>query len=246
MRIPRLYVNQILTENSTIILEQEVFHYIVNVLRVKAGRELRLFNGLLLDGLNGEYQCSLLQVNKKSATVQIGQFVQKETESPLKVELGCCLIKNDRMDWLLQKATELGVHTFSPLISSYVDVKIPVDRLSKKMQHWQQVIVSACEQSGRVQIPVVNIPVDFSTWIKSVEAESKKILHPYNAMSFGVTTKPTTLALAVGPEGGLTDAEVALAHENEFDSMLLGPRILRAETAPLAALSIIQNSVGDI
>ncbi len=249
MRITRIYTEQPLAENHSVILGTAESHYIAKVLRMKVGRELILFNGVLLGGQYGEYEAVITEVNKKSVAVEIKKFQSKETEPLVAIELGCCLIKNDRMDWLLQKATELGVNTFSPLISEYMDVKIPADRLEKKMQHWQQIIVSACEQCGRTQIPVLHKPYSFTQWVEKVEADSKYVLHPYNAQPFNLHSSDNCafgkLALAVGPEGGLTESEVALAHQHSFVSMALGPRILRAETAPLAALSIIQHRLGD-
>ncbi len=250
MRIPRIYTEQPLVENQSLVLGTVESHYISKVLRMKVGRELILFNGIPLSGQYGEYNAVITNTNKKSVTVEIKKFHSKETESPVMVELGVCLIKNDRMDWLLQKATELGVNTFSPLISEYVDVKIPADRLEKKIQHWQQIIISACEQCGRTRVPVLHKPHSFTQWVETVKAESKHILHPYNAQPFdshsaGSSANLEALALAVGPEGGLTESEVELAHQHNFIPMSLGPRILRAETAPLAALSIIQHRLGD-
>ena len=250
MRTPRLYVKQLLTEHSTVLLEQESSHYLCTVLRVKAGRELVLFNGFLsAAGERGEYQATLIEANKKAAVVEIKKFVETQSESPLKLELACCLIKNDRLDWLLQKATELGVTTISPLFSKFTDVKLPADKIEKKQYHWQQIVISACEQSGRTHIPIVNSPISLSQWLAQDKSEDKYVLHPYNAKPFVFdnTLKQTTktVALLVGPEGGLSVEEVNDAHANQFKSVLLGPRILRAETAPLVAISILQSQLGD-
>jgi 16S rRNA (uracil1498-N3)-methyltransferase len=250
MRIPRLYINQKLTENSVLVLEQQASHYLCKVLRVKAGRELVLFNGCLSDvGTSGEYRATLTEANKKAAVVELKQFTATQSESNLKLELACCLIKNDRMDWLLQKATELGVTTISPLLSEYTDVKLSVERVEKKQCHWQQIVISACEQSGRTQIPIVNSPTPLSQWLTQDTSEYRYVLHPYDAKPFVFDNKlrqdSPAVALLVGPEGGLSDTEVAKAHTHQFKSIQLGPRILRAETAPLVALSIIQSQLGD-
>jgi 16S rRNA (uracil1498-N3)-methyltransferase len=250
MRIPRLYVKQKLSANSSLELPQETSHYLCNVLRVKAGRELVLFDGhLSVDGKAGEYQATLLEANKRSAVVEIKNFIETQSESKLNIELACCLIKNDRMDWLIQKATELGVTTISPIFSEYTDVKLSAERLDKKQSHWQQIVISACEQSGRTYIPIVNYPTSLSAWIEQNSSDEKLVLHPYNAEPFvthGSHQKNIkSVALLVGPEGGLSDKEITKAHNNNFKSVLLGPRILRAETAPLAALSILQNQHGD-
>lgn len=241
MRIPRIYINQPITLNECVAVDSAEAHYVNTVLRMKTGRRVILFNGL-----GGEYSATLVDSAKKTARFEIHDFNDVQRESSLSIELGCCLIKNDRMDWLLQKATELGVRSFAPLLSEYTDVKIPQDRTQKKIDHWQQVVVSACEQSGRTQVPVVAAPQSLNAWLDSLQADKKIVLHPYNAQALdGVSLKISSLALLVGPEGGLTDEELALAHQQDFTSVSLGPRILRAETAPLAALSIIQHQFGD-
>lgn len=246
MHIPRLYIPQPLFEHTLLALEPAAAHHIAKVLRMKAGRSIRLFNGQAnaSSGL-GEFSATLHSVDKKNVIVSVGEFISRNTESPLSVELGVCLIKNDRMDWLLQKATELGVTTITPLWSEYTDVKIPVDRLEKKFNHWQQVIINACEQSGRVAIPVLNAPQKIAEWSRSVQADKKYVLHPY--VESAVLTSPSlkSIAVLVGPEGGLSDEEVDLAKKHHFSGLALGQRILRAETAPLAALSILQYQHGD-
>jgi len=150
MRISRIYINKPITLNERLTLESTVAHYVSTVLRMKIGRQVILFNGQ-----GGEFRATLVDSNKKTVSFEVDDFIDTKSESPLSIELACCLIKNDRMDWLLQKATELGVTSFVPLFSEYTDIKIPQDRLKKKIDHWQQVVVSACEQSGRTSIPTV-------------------------------------------------------------------------------------------
>jgi 16S rRNA (uracil1498-N3)-methyltransferase len=244
VHIPRIYLAQSLTENTTVELVSSAAHHIATVMRMKTGRSIMLFNGQLYQGMLGEFEATLAYVSKKSVAVAVGNFVERKTESPLAVELGACLIKNDRMDWLLQKATELGVTTITPLWSEYTDVKIPEDRIEKKMHHWQQVVINACEQSGRVLVPTVNPPQKIQAWMSMVNAEQKIVLHPYIESSSNVQGV-ASVALLVGPEGGLSESELALAMEQNFNGMVLGPRILRAETAPLAALTALQLQCGD-
>jgi len=252
MRIPRLHVEQTLIEHSVVVLSQQASHYLCKVLRVKAGRELVLFNGVLTDaGSTGEYRATLTEANKKAAVVKIENFIASQVESNLTLELACCIIKNDRMDWLLQKATELGVTVISPLLSEHTDVKMSVERMGKKQLHWRQTVISACEQSGRTQVPVVNSPVPISEWLMQDTSDNKYVLHPHDSTAFVFgnscsQAKLTKVALLVGPEGGLSDDEVAIAHRHQFKSIRLGPRILRAETAPLVALAIIQSQLGDL
>lgn len=241
MRTPRIYTPQPLEEHSSIELVASAAHYIANVLRMKPGRELILFNGK-----GGEYHGSLDRVSKKSVTVVIGAFADHHPESPVAIELGVGVIKNDRMDWLIQKATELGVTGISPLLSDYTDVKLPADRHPKKVRHWRQIIENACQQSGRTHLPPIHAPRPLTDWVTRIEADYKCVLHPGTAKPFDARLTANPVALLVGPEGGLSAAEVALAGNNGFVPITLGPRILRVETAVLGALSILQYCYGDL
>ena len=242
MRIPRIYTDQPLKEGSSIHLSPTAAHYVANVLRMKAGRDMILFNGQ-----GGEYTAVLNSVSKKTVSVSLINFVDINTESPLSIELGVCLIKADRMDWLIQKATELGVASISPLISEFTDTNLPADRYPKKIQHWRQIVENACQQCGRTVLPSIYSPQPLSQWLEQVEADSKWVLHPYQATKLKPTgDRVKTIALLAGPEGGLSDGECALARQQQFTAICLGPRILRTETAPLAALSLLQYQFGDL
>jgi 16S rRNA (uracil1498-N3)-methyltransferase len=238
-------------------------HHLVTVMRMKVGRSRILFNSQPIDGQYGEFAATLSHVDKKRARIDVGDFSAPQVESPLKVSLGMCVIKNDRMDWLLQKATELGVSEITPLFSEYTDVKIPADRIEKKIQHWRKILINACEQSGRVRLPALHTPRGIASWVQSSAHISQKfVLHPYATSQAGDNVPSTlaspsigrrdgtdstdnTVALLVGPEGGLTEEEVGFAVGNHFVGMKLGPRILRAETAPLAALAVLSYQQGD-
>jgi 16S rRNA (uracil1498-N3)-methyltransferase len=253
MHIPRIYIPQSLSEHTSIELDKAAMHHLVTVMRMKVGRQVILFNGLPIDGRYGEFTATLASVDKKHARIDIGTFTSPQIESPLKVHLGACLIKTDRMDWLLQKATELGVNEITLLFSEYTDVKLPSERIEKKMEHWRKVTVSACEQSGRVRLPVLHSPLALDEWVvSSRHIRQKFVLHPYaphtsTDLHKGSAFSPqaSAVALLVGPEGGLTEGEVDLAVKSEFKGMRLGPRILRAETAPLVALSLLSYQLGD-
>jgi 16S rRNA (uracil1498-N3)-methyltransferase len=240
MRIPRIYTPQILEVNATIQLEPSAAHYVATVLRMKAGRALVLFNG---EG--GEFKGELKTINRKNVVVELNEFNDCEKESPLSIHLGVSLIKSDPFDWLLQKATELGVNKITPLITEWTDVKITPERIEKKMKHWQQVIIHACQQSGRTKVPSMDSPLSIEHWLEQVEVDCKLVLHPYDSNPLNQSPVPGSVAVLVGPEGGLTDDEVKLAHQYQFKSFSLGPRILRAETAPLVALSLVQHAFGD-
>ena len=157
-----------------------------------------------------------------------------------------CLSKGDRFDWAIQKATELGVSAISPLYSARVDFTVPPERLARRLAHWQQIVSSACEQSGRVRIPTVNAPTSLTSWVSEAVADVKLVLHCDVHSAPLLAAKPQSVALLIGPEGGLTDEEVAAAEQHHFQPWQLGPRILRTETAPVVALSVIGAQWGDM
>ncbi|MFT7386779.1 MAG: 16S rRNA (uracil1498-N3)-methyltransferase [Candidatus Endobugula sp.] len=250
MHIPRIYIPQAFSEHTSLELDKAAMHHLVTVMRMKVGHQFMVFNGRPVDGVYGEFVATLSHVDKKKAQVEVGKFSLARTEPSLRIHLGACVIKNDRMDWLLQKATELGVTEITPLFSQNTDVKIPAERIEKKVEHWQKIVVNACQQSGRVTIPVIHAPQVLDTWLPLLsERHCKLILHPYvppySFDALSASKKPSKLALLVGPEGGLSEQEVSLAIANQFSGMRLGPRILRAETAPLVAMSILMHQLGD-
>lgn len=153
MRIPRLYVNAALTSGSTLALDAEASRYLAGVLRMEAGRPLTVFNGH-----GGEYQASIAVVSKKAVTLSIGAFNAIENESPLAIHLGIGLSKGDRFEWVIQKATELGVTHITPLVTSRSEVKLNTERADKKLAHWQQIAISACEQCQRNRVPLIHPP----------------------------------------------------------------------------------------
>ena len=250
MRIPRIFTDQTIALGNKINLPAPVGHHIINVLRMTVGRSVILFNGS-----GGEYTGVIAELTKKTVSVEVTDFWDIDRESPLSVELAVCLIKNERMDWLVQKSTELGVKTISLLVSEYTDYKVKAERIEKKLQHWRQIAISACEQSARTQIPIIHPPSAFEIWLENVTTDRRYILHPhkspedhYNSIdhSWGEHNSASSLTLLVGPEGGFTETEVTSALDNQFLPLTLGPRILRAETAPLAALAIVQQQFGDL
>ena len=244
MRNPRLFTDQSLTPGDQVVLKGDVAQHLGRVLRARAGDHIGLFNG---DGQ--EFAAQVLTVGKREITVDIGSAATPDTESLVRTTLGLCLSKGDRFDWAIQKATELGVGAIAPLYSERVDFNIPPDRIEKRIAHWQQIAISACEQCGRVRIPAVSTPQPLQQWVQSVAAEHKWVLHcdDHGAPKpvAGVAT-PADAALLIGPEGGLTDQEVARACENSFEVLQLGPRVLRTETAPVVALSALSVMWGEM
>ena len=241
MRIPRIYTAQPLRGNTRIKLEPVPSAHIARVLRMREGDKLTLFNG---EG--GEYLAVIAAIDKKKVMVATGAHQALELESSLGIHLGIAISRGDRMDWIVQKATELGVEALTPLFTERTEVKLADHRAAKKIRHWQQIAISACEQCGRNRLPVIAGLQELGNWLASTKAERKFVLHHRADSIGGASDKPASIALLVGPEGGLSDYEISAAEQAGFQSLRLGPRVLRTETAPLAAIAILQAHWGDM
>lgn len=242
MRIPRIFTPQTLAAQQNIALEADAAHHLARVLRMPVDAQLVLFNG---DG--SEYFAHIVSIDKKQVLVAVDRAEVAERESPLAIHLGIAVSKGERMDWVIQKATELGVSHITPLQSERVEVRLHGEREEKKVAHWRAITIAACEQCQRNCIPVVDTVQPLSKWLAETQADAKLVLHhrSTDALADGAT-KPRSVALLIGPEGGLSELEIALAERNGFQSLRLGPRVLRTETAPLAALSVLQFMWGDL
>ena len=240
MREIRLYSDQSLNTGTVIELEEAAAHHLARVLRGRVGDNIILFNG---DGF--DWQCRIGQIDKRRVEVTVGTATPINSESPITFKLGLCLSKGDRFDWAIQKATELGVASITPLISARVEVKLPAERVGKRHAHWQQIVTSACEQSGRVVVPTVAKPLSLAEWAKAQVADIKLVLHHREAGSLP-TRAPSSVALLIGPEGGFAVADLDYAKAAGFQNLNLGPRVLRTETAPAAALSALGALWGDL
>ncbi|HCH32867.1 MAG TPA: 16S rRNA (uracil(1498)-N(3))-methyltransferase [Oceanospirillaceae bacterium] len=240
MRLPRLYVPQPLPLQQTIVLGEAASHYIGKVLRMQEEQPLILFNG---DGVQVSAHITL--VIKKRVQVLATAHLAGPDASPLHTHLGQVMSRGERMDYVIQKATELGVNEITPLFSNRCEVKLDPRRQTKRLSHWQQIAISACEQSGRVDVPTIHAPQTLEQWIQSTQAESKLVLHPHQTQPLQTQNPPASCALLIGPEGGLTQLEVEQAQAQGYTGLRLGPRILRTETAPLAALTLLQHIWGD-
>lgn len=237
---PRIYTEQSITLNHLITLEDQASQHLLRVLRMSDGDAVRIFNG---DG--NEYQGVLEFCSKKIAQVRIQKINHTDTVLPLELTLGQVISKGDRMDFVVQKATELGVSHIVPLWSERCDVRLKGDRLEKKVAHWRRVVISACEQCGRNRIPMIQPPQEFTQWVEHSPSPLKLILHPHNQKPLKQYDQPNAVDIAIGPEGGFTNDEIELAQQQGFEGLILGPRILRTETAALTALSILQYQWGD-
>ncbi len=240
MRIPRIFSQQALHPQGLFTLEEGPSRHLAGALRMQAGDALVLF-----DGRGGEYPASIASVAKKSVQVATGEHCASEAESPLPIHLAIGLSRGERMDLVIQKATELGVASITPLFTERCEVKLKGERADKKLAHWQQVVISACEQCGRNRLPAVNPPLELANWLPAASSELKLVLH-HRAEKFATAAAPGSLDLLIGPEGGLSESEISAAEASGFRALALGQRVLRTETAPLAAIAILQARWGDM
>jgi len=242
MRTTRIYQPGNLSIGAKILLDEAGWRHTCQVLRLKVGAEFIIFNG---DGY--DYAVELVNIGKHQAEVAITDRVKVNKESPLFIHVGQCISRGDRMDFAIQKAVELGVNKITPLISEFSDHTLNAAHLAKRQQHWQQVAISACEQSGRAVLPLVDPAVNIVTWMEKIDSLMHKfILNPYaEPEDLPSQLNIPQVALLIGPEGGISERELAAAHQQGFKPLLLGPRILRTETATVAAVSVVQWLWGD-
>lgn len=242
MRVPRIYQPQPLAINQQLNLDEDGAAHIGKVLRMGNGENISLFNG---DG--NDYLAEIIDAGKKHVTVKLLSCEANLSESPLNLHLGQVISRGDRMEFTIQKSVELGVNTITPLFSDRCGVKLNGERLDKKIQQWQKIVVSACEQSGRSQVPVVRPAMDLHDWCSELTSALKLNLHPRAAHGInGLDLAHTRVRLLIGPEGGLSAEEIAMTETYQFTDVLLGPRVLRTETASLTAITALQLRFGDL
>ena len=246
MRIPRIYQAEPLTVGQEIQLDSQATVHVSRVLRLRAGDAIVVFNGQ-----GGEYQGILQHLDKRAATVQLQDFIETEVESPLKITLAQGISRGERMDYTVQKAVELGIHCIVPLQTERTVVNLNDERKERRRQHWQTVVHSACEQSGRNVVPLVEPVIKLSNWLQTTDvasaSENKIVLnHRVDLGVDSLSVNPQqTVQVLIGPEGGLAEDEIAQAEQAGFVSVRLGPRVLRTETAALAFVSVLQAKWGD-
>ena len=230
----RFYIETELNTGNTIELTESVFHHWVRVLRAKVQEKAIFFNGK-----GGEYRVTLTEINKKNAFVSVDHFEAIDRTAPFKVILGQVMSKGDRMDYAIQKATELGVTTIQLLTSDRCEMRLKYDRDQKKLDHWQSVAVAACEQCGMNIVPKVLAPISIEEWIQTDLPISRLVMAPNKDQKNVLLDAQPELALLIGPEGGLSEAEIKAANQNHFQNWCIGDRVLRTETAPVVALSVL-------
>jgi 16S rRNA (uracil1498-N3)-methyltransferase len=240
----RLYFPEALTEGAELELSKETAHYIGRVLRLAPDDQISLFNGD-----DGEWSAVVLEIKKQSARVQLEHALPDTAESELQLHLVQGVSRGDRMDFVVQKATELGVQHITPVVTHHGMVRLDAKRADKRRAHWESIAQSACEQCGRTRPPVIDAPIALNDWFgQNLGAGGTQVLMlPTASLRFADLAPPEDkLCLLVGPEGGLSDKEVDDAVAAGFQSVAMGPRVLRTETAAIAALTIAQTVWGDI
>ncbi len=240
---PRFFVPvelELMAIGGMIALPPATAHHAVRVLRLGVGDRLTLFNGH-----GGEFAATLTQIDKRGASVRIDAFDPVERESPLKLVLAQSVAAHDAMDYALRKAVELGVHAIQPIVSARSAPTYDSERGEKRLAHWRQIAIAACEQCGRNRSIPVAAPLALAAWLGSWPGEGIVLLPEATSTLIDLPQPTGELAIAVGPEGGWDKADIALLQTRRFMSVRLGPRVLRCETAGVAALTALQMLWGD-
>jgi len=239
MRISRVFTEQPLRTGTTITLDERAARYLSQVLRLRTGDDILLF-----DDSGRDFAGELVRCDRKGCSVHVGEVAVTEPTSALHLHLGIGISRGERMDFAIQKSVELGVTAVTPLISERSVVELRGERLARRMAHWRGVIISACEQSGRSRLPVLHPSTALGDWLNS-HRRGLMLYHKAAQTLPGLSHPGDSLNLLIGPEGGLSDSERQAAEASGFQGVRLGPRVLRTETAPLAALAAIQALWGD-
>jgi 16S rRNA (uracil1498-N3)-methyltransferase len=244
MRIPRIYSEQDLLPGHEVLLPEQAGEHVARVLRMERGHPLILFNG---DGR--ECDARLASLAKRAVTAEVLSIREVDREAPLKLTLAQSIARGEKMDWILQKATELGVARIVPLVTERTEVRLDEERAGRRLAHWHSVIAGACEQSGRNRLPEIDAPQRLDRWLGSLDAEMNEarlaLLPEGEIGARELGELPHGALLVVGPEGGLADNDIAMLRHAEFRGLKLGPRVLRTETAGIAALAALQAMFGD-
>jgi 16S rRNA (uracil1498-N3)-methyltransferase len=245
MPIARIFQNTPLAINEKIHLSESASHHVARVLRYHVGDLLTVFNGS-----GGEFLSHIIHIDKKKVSVQITEFKNPPTESPLELYLAQGISRGEKMDYTIQKAVELGIKKIIPVFTERSTVKLDSERSQKRLLHWQTIAIAACEQSGRNKVPEILLPQSLENRWSSLESEMDMgfVLSPDadHTLSDVTIQSNQRVILLIGPEGGLTDPEIEQARRHNFRPIRLGPRILRTETAAIAAIMALQCYFGDM
>ena len=243
MRLNRVFVGQPLATGSEVLLPDAAAYHVARVLRLRAGAPL-----VLVDGSSGDFRAEIVAVDGDRVRARVGERSAGLRESPLAITLVQAVSRGERMDWTLQKATELGVKRIQPVLSARSVVRLDDQQAAKKLRHWQAIVAGACDQCGRSVLPEVRAPLDLARFLAESTREGQRlVLSPNGPASLaGLATTAARVELLIGPEGGLDDAEIDAAARAGFAPVRLGPRVLRTETAGIVALTVLQALWGDL
>jgi len=242
MRLTRIYIDAPLTVGKHIELPQQAATHLTRVLRLRAGAALTLFNGQ-----GGEYAAELLAIERGAARAAILQQIPLERESPLRLTLLQGISRGERMDLIVQKATELGIEQLVPIAAEHGVVRLDPIQAIRRVEHWQSIAISACEQCGRNRVPHIGAVVTLARALEALPAAGARLLlDPEGAMSLASVPIAGAATVLIGPEGGWSETERRLCERAGISACRLGPRVLRTETAPLAALAALQALHGDL
>lgn len=243
-RTVRCYTDQALQCPSEIDLDKRSSHHLSTVLRARVGMQVQLFNG---DGNN--YSGEIIATGKKTR-VQINELSLNELESALTITLVQAIARGDKMDGIIQKATELGVAHIQPIYTNQSIAKLDEKRELRKQAHWQAIVISACEQSGRCVLPTVHMPIKLDGYLAGLASanadEQRLVLSPVAQTSNITTTTVSSASIMIGPESGFDQEEIDASKSAGFNELQLGPRVLRTETAGPAAIAVLQYQYGDL
>lgn len=240
MTIPRIHCEIRLGPGAQFTLAPDAAQHVSKALRLKLGDAIVVF-----DGRGGEYEAVLTRLDRERVDVKVGAWREGDRESPIAVGLAQGLPEADKMDWIIQKAVELGIAWIQPLVCDRSVVRLSAERAARREAHWRRVAIAACEQCGRNRVPEVRPTLGFMSWIAVPSGATRWLLDPGAAPLAARPAPAGPLELLVGPEGGLSERELDLAASRAFEGVGLGPRVLRTETAPLAALAAINALWGD-
>lgn len=240
-RVPRLFCDTDPAPGARLTLPEPSAHHAARVLRLVPGDPVHVFSG---DG--SEWAARIAAVSKSGVTVLVSERFERDVEASLTVTLAQGISARERMDFTLQKAVELGVAQIQPLETQRSVVRLKEERASRRVEHWQNLVIAACEQCGRNRVPAIQPPERLADWLPQATGLGL-VLGPGAAQPLAALgERPGALSLLIGPEGGLAEGEIAAAQASGFIAVSLGPRVLRTETAPLAALAICQARWGDL
>ncbi len=241
MKKYRFYHTENICPGKTYLLDETNSYQIIKVLRLKPDNEVWLFNNTPF-----EFKATIKSINKKVVIVTIIEQYLNNKESPCKIHLVQAIAKGQKMDYIIQKAVELGISTITPLITERTIVNIPEEKMPQRTEHWQKIIIHACSQCGRSIVPAIYPPIAFKEWCIKNQTTIKIVLNPYSNLAITEIPVENNVSLIIGPEGGFSTEEITWAKQHNCLEVSLGPRTLRTETASIVAIAGLQLQFGDL